>query len=692
MRYFKRNQKQRILTLVLSFLMLLGIGTKAYAANDSYTYSIWGVEIPAPPAYELEKSIRAADLKVDTLGNVTDIFYRNSKVYIIMTGKMIITDEEFKNEQVVTSYVRDGKETNIVAPTGIYVTEEGDIYLAEQNAGEIIHLDAQYQFVRALGDPNITGLAVAYAPTKVVVDDVGRIFVKAKSVYEGIVELNPDGQFNRFVGANEVNPSVLDRFYRMIATDEQISRMQLWLPTDYSDIALDKDGFLFATVKDTSSSEPVRKLNSSGNDIMMEADFVPRPMGDFRGNASLSMLTSVACADDGRFAVLDSSKSRIFVYSEDARLLYILGGSGKTEGSLNSPVDLTFMNDRILILDLVTQSIEVYKETEYGSLINTALKYQSLYDYESAASIWQKVLDINNNFYYAHLGIGKHQLRIGDYEGALDSFYRAGEREYYSVAYENVRDAWLTNHFNLILGIIIALIILIIAWKVYRHFHKPSNKDTKVRQVLKKAKYTFITWPFYVLSHPFKAFDDIKYYNDGSVALGVIAFVGYAWMSLINVQYGGFMTNFVNMDEINIIMILLSSVLPFIIFVVANWTIGVLIDGKGNMTHIFKVISYSLYPSIFLMLIGTILSNIVTLDEVAFVGVLFSLANLIFVIYTFIGIIMVHQFTFTKAVASVVLSIISMLIIIFVGLLLVTLVSGFVNDIITIISEVMLHL
>ena len=130
-----------------------------------------------------------------------------------------------------------------------------------------------------------------------------------------------------------------------------------------------------------------------------------------------------------------------------------------------------------------------------------------------------------------------------------------------------------------------------------------------------------------------------------------------------------------------------SAVLPYLIFIVSSWAVGVLVNGKGNMVDIFKVISYSLYPVVILNLVGTLLSNIVTEDEAALVSGIFVVAYVFFVFYAFIGLIMVHQYTFTKNVGAILLSFVAMLIIVFITLLLVTLLSGFITDIVTIFNE-----
>ncbi len=182
------------------------------------------------------------------------------------------------------------------------------------------------------------------------------------------------------------------------------------------------------------------------------------------------------------------NNSRVFVYSEDAHLMYILGGSGRTKGNLNSPIDLAFMNDKILVVDLVTQTIEVYQETEYGALINSALNDQASYNYEAAYEKWNDVLKINPNFYYANLGIAKYQLRQGMYQRAMENFEKGGVRNYYSIAYSYVRDNWMNNNFARIISIIALIVVLVIAKKIYRHFRPTRSFKRKSMGYLKKDK------------------------------------------------------------------------------------------------------------------------------------------------------------------------------------------------------------
>ncbi len=676
--------------LALVLCAILGFGTVSYAA-DTYSYDIWGNIVEAPVAYELEQTIYGADLGLDSMASASAVFYRDDKLYLALNGYIVITDKNFENVSYITEYTReDGTQSKITAPTGIFVTEEGHIYICEKDKGEIIEFDENGQYVRAIGDPHCIGLTTTYRPKRIVVDSVGRIYVLVENCYEGFAELDPEGNFNRYVGATEVTYSALDLFWRQFSTEEQLARSELWLPTSYSDLAIDQDGFIFASVADSTTENPIKKLNSSGKDVMQEHDFVNPPIGDYDGSKSLSNLVSIACADDGRFAVLDSNYSRIFVYSADGYLLYELGGSGNKQGLLSSPSTFCFMDDKIVVVDIVFQTLEVFAPTTYGALINSALDAQSRYDYETAAGYWEQVLDINNNFYYANLGLGKYQMRTGEYEAALDNFYKGADRSYYSSAYEQVSGVWMDEHFGIIVGVIVALIALIVAWSLYKKFRKGEPKDTKLRRAWEKFKFTVFKWPGYVLSSPFKAFDDIKYYDDGSLAFAVVVIILYGWVMLIKYRYTGFLVSFVDIEHVNVPMIVGSAILPYVAFILGNWAVGVLMSGKGKMVHITKVVGYSLYPALWLNLLGTLLSNFVSLNDAALVSGLFALAYILFFFYMFIGTLMVNQYTFTKNVGTLLLSVVALLIICFVAMLFATLLGQFVNDWVQIVREFMM--
>lgn len=198
-------------------------------------------------------------------------------------------------------------------------------------------------------------------------------------------------------------------------------------------------------------------------------------------------------------------------------------------------------------------------------------------------------------------------------------------------------------------------------------------------------------FPLYVISRPFKAFSDIKYENRGSVFSCVIFLILLCIIKLLNYSYTGYITNPVNIYYVNTFTTILGVLAQSLLFVAANWSVTVLINGSGKFKEIFMVFMYAQYPSLWLNLAYILLSNILTLEEMALATFLTSLGMVLFVFYTFVGLVVVHEFTFTKTVASVILTFVALLIILFILLLLVTMANELITFVKTVYQEIILH-
>jgi len=65
------------------------------------------------------------------------------------------------------------------------------------------------------------------------------MYVVAKNIYEGIMEINSDGSFNRYTGVNPIQMTPLEIFTRSLMSEEQIAQLQLYLPTEYTNVTID---------------------------------------------------------------------------------------------------------------------------------------------------------------------------------------------------------------------------------------------------------------------------------------------------------------------------------------------------------------------------------------------------------------------------------------------------------------------
>lgn len=469
---------KRITAFVLTLLMILGVPALAAEGSSNYLYDSNEREVPAPPAFLHERTYMASDFaELDKLSNMRSACVKNGKIYISCLNQLVIFDEDFGVLYVSKKYTDlEGHSKDFSCNQGIFVTDAGDYYICEDTNSRILHFSADNELLRVLDNPGITGVdaSVKYRPTQMAVDEAGRMFVIAKGMYEGIVELDSEGNFVGFYGVNEVKFSFWNLVWRKIATSSQRSKQSLWLPTDFTNICIDSDGFKFATVQSSSAAEPVMRLNAKGQNILRVDDDDSYPAGDLWLNSVTSTGAPVGpsefiAVDTNEFGVymcLDATRNRVFGYNEDGKLLFIFGGKGNRKGYFRGPVDVDFVGESIMVLDSTAETIELFSLTDYGRALMKAVEAQHDYDYLTAEAYWREALSYNQNLFIAYSGIGRALLRRGQAKEALKYLELGDDRKYYSKALEKVRNETLKKY---LVPVVLGLVALSIARRVIRH-------------------------------------------------------------------------------------------------------------------------------------------------------------------------------------------------------------------------------
>lgn len=177
----------------------------------------------------------------------------------------------------------------------------------------------------------------------------------------------------------------------------------------------------------------------------------------------------------------------------------------------------------------------------------------------------------------------------------------------------------------------------------------------------------------HVVMHPFEGFEDLRWKKQGSMG---IAFAVVCLLFIQQIAYNrlyGFQY-YSDYDKIfNIVPYIFKSFIIFFTWVVANWAMCTLFDGEGTMKNIFINSAYALIPFITGYLIGTVMSHFLIQDEYVFI----QAVEIIGTCWTFVllisGIKAVHQFTFGKTIALMLLTLVAMVAILFLLVLLLTL-------------------
>jgi tetratricopeptide (TPR) repeat protein len=463
-----------------------------YIGASSYNYSYWGEAIHSAPGMTFAHSINAEELGV-TFSSPEDLVVFEEQIYIVdsKANSLVIIDKDFNrvaeltsfdySEEYIDTITTDETSLTLDSPYGIDVTENG-IFLCDTGNNRIIKLDHNYKVLNTfseIDDPTFD--EISFEPSKITVDGTDRMYVVAKNVYEGIMEINYDGSFNRFTGVNPIQLTPLEIFSRSLMTEKQISQLQLFLPTEYTNVDINDKNFIYATskVSENNDENPIQLINPKGVDVIKANGYHPIKGDIITINTSNpyvvsgpSSLIDIARTNDGIYTVLDQKRSRLFTYDSEGDLLYIDGGEGSQTDKFNDGVAIGYFNDDLLILDRGTKTIVVYQLTEFGSSVNTAIHYHNEGMFEEAAYIWQEVIKINSNYEIAYNGIGKLLLRQGKYEEAMNYFELGHDQYYYSKAFQGYRNENIKDNFAAISITTLLIVSGLIVWRVRRVYKK----------------------------------------------------------------------------------------------------------------------------------------------------------------------------------------------------------------------------
>lgn len=470
-------KKLSLLTL-LCFLISFSLPIKslAQAPYQSYTYDYWEDPINIPDPYLTEETITGQDLESGAFSSPQDFAVtEEGNIFIADTGnhRIVILDSDYQLINTIENFENDtGEIEQFSSPSGLYISDKNELYIADTNNNRIVVLDDQANFVKFIQNPESEILEenFVFSPLKVSVDYADRVYVISKNMYQGIMSFDEFGDFTGFSGTINVNLSFTEKIWRLLSTKEQRARQILYIPTEFTGMDIDPDGFIYTSNIDAEGLQAVRRLNPKGQDVIKQntrnhlgGDLTFRSTGDYSGP---SAFVDVLYRGSGMYSALDSNRGRIFTYDDEGNLLYIFGGMGTQRGTFRQPVALEMLGDKLLVLDALNNSILTFSPTYYGSLINEATGKRFEGDEAETVRLWEEVLKLDANNEFAYIGIGKSYLTAGENEKAVEYLSRGRDRAYYSIAYKRYRNERLKESFSTILTslLIVFIVYLIIKW------------------------------------------------------------------------------------------------------------------------------------------------------------------------------------------------------------------------------------
>ena len=140
-------------------------------------------------------------------------------------------------------------------------------------------------------------------------------------------------------------------------------------------------------------------------------------------------------------------------------------------------------------------------------------------------------------------------------------------------------------------------------------------------------------------------------------------------------------------SEFNLIISLTKTIGILAMFIISNWAICTLMEGKGKPKEIIYTVVYSLVPYVLALIITLPLSNMLTADESVLISIIMVFAEIWTGIVLFVGLLTIHEYSVGKNIAAILLTLVGMAIILLLIIMFYTLIAQTLSFVQSIIQE-----
>ena len=692
------------LNMGMLFLLLLAVlcGTMtvsaAEAPYETYVFAYDSSVQITPNAYLPAEKIAAFGETL--LKNPSDMVVDEERglIAIADTGnnRIVLLNRNFEVTGTIGPFaLPNGTEDTFDSPSGVFITEEDWLVVADTNHGRLVVFDKDNRYLRTIDGPPAQVLPenFKYNPISVAVNAAGQFYVVSKNSNMGVMALDGDGGFQGFIGAQRVASNAAQLLWRAFMTEEQLARSVQFVPVEYSSLTIDHKGFVYVTCSSIDRFElyntihsrsmdstyaPVKKINPAGTDVLRRNGFFP-PAGDinfspYDGDEAVgpSQISKVILLDNGMYMLLDSYGNKLFTYDSSGNLLFAFGGKGEALGLFSRLSAAAAWGDELLALDAETGAITVFRKTAYGTLLDEVIGYQENREYDKAQGLWNELLGENNNFDLAYLGVGKALMEKGDLTGAMKYFELINNKLYYSKAYGLYRQEILQRWgLWILLGVLI--LILLAVW-VFRKIavHNQKTLASPAGGRLRDA----LLLGFYVIFHPFNGYWALKGEKRGGVRSATILLALACLTQAIAAAASGFLSGD---EEASVGSGVLNLLAPLLLWCIANTCFTSLMDGKGSFRDVYVAVGTSTLPVTLLVLPCTVVSHFLILEELPILAMVTNVAYIWMAALIFFSMITVHDYTLGKNVLVSILTVLGMAFILFLLFIFVSLIGRMIS-------------
>lgn len=656
-------RKKLAILLAVCLLFVCGSTVALASENTTYTYTIstnddW---IRTQDAY-MPGNLYLRDLG---LADPEDIFIKDRIMYVADTG----------NKRVI-AYNIDTEEHRVIGegilqnPRGTYVSDDNKIYIADGLSEKLQVFDMNGKLIQTIGKPNsyLFSELSTFFPKNVVVTSEGNIFVCGDGASEGLLQFDLKGEFQGYFAANKRYLTFTETVEDFILSEELKQKQFMRQPRPIYNLDVNNRDLVY-TVTQTDEvihewaaarkkqENTLKQHNLAGVNILSREEFM---VDEYN-------FVDVASGDYGNVYALTFT-GLVFEYDREGQLVFSFGGlsiGGERSGVFTYANAIeTDDNGFIYILDREKGYVQVFYPTDFAVATHQAIYDMENGNYAASESTWNAVLKLNGSSRIAHMGYGKTLFHQQRFDEALEEFRIAQNREYYSDAYWELRDEWLSNNIIYILGVIILFIIYVIVSSIIEK-RRPVKEVVKVKEIPKTPWKRFlhdITYFRFMLRHPIDGYYYLKRGDAGSMKSASFLYAIFLLVFLADTLFRGFIFGFASLNDTPFLLMAIAFIAVIFLFIIGNYMVATINEGEGSIKNLYIMLPYAVSPYLVIAPCLVAVSYVLTQNEAFIITFGWALAVIWAAVLVFIGITETHNYTFGETVKNVLLTLFFMVI------------------------------
>jgi len=630
------------ISLLFTVILILALTPIKASAESPYTTWAMGPGGSLTMTQDAYNPVAEVDLPISAAQDM--VILPDGSLYIADTGKGRII--RLENFEITATYGEDV----LQSPTGLFVDEDGTLYVADAKLNKVFIFDASGALLKEIGRPvePLFGKNRNFLPRKIAVDARKNLYVISEGSVDGIVQLNTNGNFIGYFGANSATMSFKMVMQRLFLTQEQLDQFVKNEAASPSNIAIDKQSMVYTITAGTSRSISIRKFTISGKNIF------PETFGS-------TTFRDIDVSDNGLVLAVDAN-GQIYEYDQNGTMLFVFGAQDNGDqrlGTLRNPTSIVRYREYIYVLDSDKNAIVTYQTTAFARQLHTGVNLYMNGFYQEAKPYFEEVQKANGSFIMPYQAIADAYYKERNYNEAMTSYRYAEDRKGYSQAFWELRNQVLQSSlspaFLWMGGLWLASVVV---GRLNRRHRWLDPVFTWLRGLTRFKLIDDFVFMFRFISKPADSFYYIKTKERGSLLFAGLIYLWVVAARLLSLYLTGYVFN--PYQDVALIPVgneIVITLLLIVLWNAANYLISTISDGEGRVRDVLIGTAYSLFPYALFVLPIALLSNVLSFNE----EFLYTFSMDIIWFWTglmlFIMVKEIHNYSFWETVRNVLITI-----------------------------------